>query len=55
MSEPNKGGRPRTGTPVLIRIPADLLAQIDQMAADAEMTRAEFIRGLLTHAMGKKR
>jgi metal-responsive CopG/Arc/MetJ family transcriptional regulator len=49
--EKNRGGRPRTGTPVLIRIPADLLARIDQMAADALMTRAELIRHLLAHAM----
>ena len=48
-------GRPHTGTPIHIRIPADLLARIDELAADAEMTRAEFIRGLLTHAMGKKK
>lgn len=52
---PNRGGRPRTGTPVLVRIPPDLLEAIDEMAADLDMTRAEIIRSLLGYAMTEKR
>lgn len=50
----NRGGRPRTGTPVLIRIPAELLARIDEMATGALMTRAELIRHLLDYAVSEK-
>jgi hypothetical protein len=49
---PTRGrGRPEIGTPVRIRIPADVLAQIDQIAADAEMKRAEVVRELLAEAL----
>jgi hypothetical protein len=37
-------GRPTTGVKVQVRIPADLLATIDETAADLRCTRAELIR-----------
>lgn len=37
-------GRPRIGTPVEVRIPDDVLAQIDVEAARLEVTRAAYIR-----------
>lgn len=45
-----RGGRPRTGTPVLVRIPADVLARIDELAAKRDMTRAAWIREKLADA-----
>lgn len=44
-------GRPRTGTPVLVRIPPDDLATLDAMAAKQGITRAELIRRLLAAAL----
>lgn len=40
-------GRPRTGTPILVRIPDDLLARIDLEAEILAITRAEYIRNIL--------
>ena len=40
-------GRPSTGVPVHIRIPADVLAALDEMAAAIETTRAAMIRAIL--------
>jgi predicted DNA binding CopG/RHH family protein len=42
-------GRPSTGVRVDIRIPADLLTQIDAEAELDGITRAELIRGILSH------
>lgn len=42
-------GRPTTGTPVHIRIPADVLAQIDKSAKYFGVSRAEMIRRILEH------
>jgi predicted DNA-binding protein len=44
-------GRPRTGTPILVRIPVDMLTAIDHLAAEHGRTRAEEIRELLTYAL----
>jgi len=41
-------GRPPIGERVEVRLPADMLAAIDQHAASNSMTRAEAIRDLLT-------
>ena len=40
-------GRPRTGTPILVRIPAETLADIDTIAERGGATRATVIRWLL--------
>lgn len=40
-------GRPPIGERVEVRLPADMLAAIDQHAANNGMTRAEAIRDLL--------
>jgi metal-responsive CopG/Arc/MetJ family transcriptional regulator len=44
-------GRPRTGTPVLVRIPADLLKQIDEEAVKEGISRSQLIRQILTYAV----
>lgn len=57
MSDPpprHRGGRPRAGTPILIRIPADLLAVLDSAAAAAGTTRAQLLRELLTEALAAR-
>jgi metal-responsive CopG/Arc/MetJ family transcriptional regulator len=41
-------GRPRIGTAVLIRIPDQLLANLDTDAQRQEVSRAELIRDILT-------
>jgi hypothetical protein len=43
-------GRPEIGPPVNVRLPADLLAWLDEQAADAGVKRAEFIRDALEFA-----
>jgi hypothetical protein len=40
-------GRPSTGTPVQVRIPPDVLANLDKEAAKAGVSRAEFVRRIL--------
>jgi hypothetical protein len=40
-------GRPSTGVKVQVRIPADLLAEIDVEAEQRGMTRAAYIRMLV--------
>ena len=47
MSASVKRGRPSTGVPVLVRIPADLLERIDRQAIQAGITRAEMVRTIL--------
>lgn len=44
-------GRPEIGPAVHIRLTAGLLAQIDDLAADEGLSRAETIRALLTEAL----
>jgi metal-responsive CopG/Arc/MetJ family transcriptional regulator len=44
-------GRPSTGVRVDIRIPVDLLIQIDYMAEHEETTRADIVRLLLTERL----
>jgi hypothetical protein len=43
-------GRPPIGRQVGIRIPADLLAWLDEQAVDLTQTRAEFMRDALEYA-----
>lgn len=51
MSETNRGGRPSTGTPILVRLPEALIARIDTLAEQRGTTRAATIRTLLEDAM----
>jgi hypothetical protein len=46
-------GRPTTGQRIDIRIPPELLAQIDTDANNADRTRAEQIRHILTNNYDK--
>jgi hypothetical protein len=47
----NRGpGRPEIGPPVNVRVPVDLLAWIDERAAEIGATRAQFIRDALDFA-----
>lgn len=46
-------GRPPTGTAVHIRIPDELLAEVDRQAQGLAVSRAEMIRRLLDHAVGR--
>ncbi len=39
-----KRGRPTVGVPVLVRIPADMLAEVDQYADECDLSRAEIVR-----------
>ena len=48
-------GRPRIGEPVLIRLPADLLADVDKRAVADDVSRAEMIRRLLGQALTRRR
>jgi metal-responsive CopG/Arc/MetJ family transcriptional regulator len=48
-------GRPSTGVKVQVRIPADLLAEFDAVADEADMTRAEVVRYVLDGWMGRYR
>ena len=45
-------GRPTTGTKVQIRIPAELLAEIDRRADEYGLTRAETMRRALAELLG---
>jgi metal-responsive CopG/Arc/MetJ family transcriptional regulator len=40
-------GRPSTGVKVQVRIPADLLAVLDDIASSSGMSRAEAVRDIL--------
>lgn len=48
------GGRPAVGTPVNIRLGADLLDQVDQYAAAEGISRAEAIRQLVQRGLRRK-
>jgi Ribbon-helix-helix protein, copG family len=50
VSEARGRGRPAVGERVSVRIPADLLAQIDAAAKMSGMTRAAMIRRTLSKA-----
>jgi hypothetical protein len=43
-------GRPEIGPPVNVRLPADLLAWVDDRAGETGTTRAAFIRDALDYA-----
>lgn len=46
--EPNRGGRPRIGrSPGPLRLPEPLIAELDTVAAEREISRAEAVRRLL--------
>lgn len=46
-------GRPEIGTPVNVRLGADLLAKVDRYANAEGVSRAEAIRELLQRALRK--
>jgi len=48
------GGRPVVGTPVNIRLGADLLAQVDNYAAGEGCSRAEAVRQLVQQGLRRK-
>jgi hypothetical protein len=50
QQNPSKRGRPPTGVPVLIRIPAETLETIDAVASARHVSRAELIRQVLLAA-----
>lgn len=47
-------GRPEIGTPVNVRLGADLLAQVDQYAAAESVSRAEAIRQLVQRGLRRR-
>jgi metal-responsive CopG/Arc/MetJ family transcriptional regulator len=49
MTASIKRGRPSTGVPVLVRIPPDLLDQLDQAAAEEGNSRAEHLRQIIAY------
>jgi metal-responsive CopG/Arc/MetJ family transcriptional regulator len=48
-------GRPSTGVAINTRIPQELLDEIDRLAAEHGVARAEMIRALLREAVERKR
>jgi metal-responsive CopG/Arc/MetJ family transcriptional regulator len=50
-----KRGRPSTGVAINTRIPQELLDEIDRLAAEHGVPRAEMIRDLLREAVERKR
>ena len=55
MPEIRKRGRPPIGTRVPVRFPAATLARIEQLAADADVSRAEMIRRLVDETLERKK
>lgn len=54
--EPERGpGRPEIGPTVEVRLPRELIAELDAQAAQAMATRAEYLRGLIAEALWTKR
>lgn len=51
VEEERGPGRPEIGPAIQIRLPEDMLAQIDQQAKELGISRAERIRQLLAQAM----
>jgi metal-responsive CopG/Arc/MetJ family transcriptional regulator len=47
MTDKRGVGRPSTGTPILVRLPTDLLHSLDELAQTEGITRAAFTRKLL--------
>lgn len=45
------GGRPPVGRPINLRLPPEMLAAVDSLAADYEVKRAEMIRILIRQAL----
>lgn len=50
MANVAKRGRPSTGVPILVRIPAETLQTIDAVASARHVSRAEVIRQVLLAA-----
>lgn len=49
---PRRGrGRPSTGVPIMVRIPAEELELIDAGARARGITRADYLRQLVRHAL----
>jgi metal-responsive CopG/Arc/MetJ family transcriptional regulator len=48
-------GRPTTGVKVQVRIPTDILAEIDDVARQANMTRAAVVRYMVDSWMARYR
>ncbi|MEE8601323.1 ribbon-helix-helix protein, CopG family [Euzebya tangerina] len=44
-------GRPRVGQRVTVRLPPELLRDVDRLAASAGMTRAAYLRALIAAAL----
>lgn len=44
-------GRPKIGPAIMVRLPDELVAAIDELAYDADIPRAEQIRRLLAAAL----
>lgn len=51
MAAPRGRGRPAVGERVHVRLPEDLIARLDGMAAEADLPRAALIRLLLEKAV----
>ncbi|MFK0045554.1 CopG family transcriptional regulator [Streptomyces sp. NPDC090741] len=54
MDDPDKGGRPAIGPKVPINFPADQLAQVDDLAREAGITRAAWIRQAVADAIQRE-
>ncbi|MGW2207587.1 ribbon-helix-helix domain-containing protein [Streptomyces sp. NPDC001774] len=53
MTERNLGGRPVVGPKVEFRLPAALLARVDERAEREGVNRSEMFRRLLTEALDR--
>ena len=51
----DKGGRPPVGPTVHVKLPADIIRQLDELAGTWGLSRSETIRRLLELALGYHR
>lgn len=52
IEEERGPGRPEIGPAVMIRLPEEMIAQLDEMAQRVEVSRAEIVRRMLAEALG---
>ena len=52
--ETPKVGRPPVGTKIAVRLPDDLIATIDELAAKTGTTRSAWIRDVVVDAVARK-
>ena len=53
IEEERGPGRPEIGPAVMIRLPEEMIAQLDEMAQRVEVSRAEIVRRMLAEALAE--